>query len=65
MTWVEQGGSTWTPTPGGVRTAVLLCGGLLMLFHETVLASAPRWELVVAACALMGVELVVRKDRAQ
>lgn len=36
-----------------------------MLFHETVLANAPRWELIVAACSMMGVELVLRKDKAQ
>lgn len=64
MTWVENGGSTWRVTPGGVRTAVLLAGGLLMLFHETVLANAPRWELVAAAMAMMGVEWAVRKDKA-
>lgn len=61
---MEPRGSKWSLTPDGVRTAVLLAGGLLMLFHETVVANAPRWELVAAAMAMMGVEWAVRKDKA-
>ena len=53
---------SWSPTPSGVRTVVLLFGGLLLLFHEAVIATSPRWELVVAATTMMGIEFARRRD---
>lgn len=58
-----MGRKDWDLTPMGVRSAVLLVGGLLLLFHETVIAHTPRWELLSIAVAMMGVEVALRKDK--
>lgn len=52
----------WNMTPRGARTTLLLVSGLLMLFHETVIANAPRWELIIAALSLIGIETGLRRD---
>ena len=45
-----------------VRDAVLWCAGMALLTHETLVVTAPRWELLVVATAMIGLPGILRAD---